>query len=153
MELFPDFKEWLELLNANEVEYVIVGAHALAFYGAPRFTGDLDVLIKPAPENAQKAVQALEQFGFGSLQLRAEDLLEPESVVQLGYPPVRIDLVTTLTGLNWEQIEAGKAKGRFGPVEVWFLGKEELIRNKQTLGRQKDLADIEAIKDLRSDES
>lgn len=145
MEISQDFKEWLELLNANKVEYVIVGAHALAFYGVPRFTGDLDILVKPSQENAKKVIQTLEAFGFGPLKLRIKDFTEPDSVIQLGYPPVRIDLITTLTGLTWQQIETGKTKGHFGPVEVYFLGKKDLIRNKKTLGRKKDLADLEAL--------
>jgi hypothetical protein len=145
MEIYQDFKEWLELLNANQVDYVLAGAHALAFYGSPRYTGDLDVVIKPEPENARRILHALKKFGFESLNLSVQDLIQPESVIQLGFPPVRIDMITTLTGLNWQQIESGKVKGKFGTVEVFYLGKKEFIENKKALGRKKDLADIEAI--------
>lgn len=145
MEIYQDFKEWLELLNENNVEYVIVGAHALAFYGAPRFTGDLDILVKPDPGNAHKVVQALRKFGFGSLDISEQDLIEPNCVIQLGYLPVRIDLLTTLTGVTWEKIESGKTVGKMGSIDVYYLGRNELIENKKALGRNKDLADIESI--------
>ncbi len=145
MELYPDFKEWLRLLNKNNADYLIVGAYAMAFHGSPRFTGDLDILIRPDPANAEKVLNALTDFGFGSLQLRIEDFTQPNRVIQLGFPPVRIDLLTSLTGLTWEQIDAGKTSGEFGTVPVFFIGRNELIANKRALGRQKDLADIETL--------
>ena len=145
MELYQDFKELLELLNAHKVEYVIVGAHALAFYGAPRFTGDLDILIKPDEDNARSILKCLAEFGFESLKLSEEDFTQNGNVVQLGHPPVRIDIITSLTGLSWEQIEAGKEAGGLGQIEVYYIGKKELIQNKRALGRKKDLADLEAL--------
>lgn len=145
MGIQQDFKELLELLNAHKVEYLIVGAHALAFYGAPRFTGDLDVLVRPDKDNAQKVLDALADFGFGSLKLTAEDFSQSDKVIQLGYPPLRIDIMTTLTGVTWEQIEAGKTTGKIDVVSVSFIGKKEFIQNKRALGRKKDLADIEAL--------
>jgi len=145
MEVYQDFKELLELLNAHKVEYVVVGAHALAFYGAPRFTGDLDILVKPQADNARKIVKCLAEFGFGSLKLGEEDFTQDGNVIQLGHPPVRIDIVTSLTGVSWEQIEEGKEAGVLGPIEVFYIGKKELIQNKQALGRKKDLADLEAL--------
>jgi hypothetical protein len=145
MEISRDFKEWLELLNANKVEYFVVGAHALAFHGFPRFTGDLDILVKPDKENARRLLKALGEFGFGSLQLTEDDFCGPDAVVQLGYPPVRIDILTTLTGVTWDQIQSGKSTGTLASVPVLYLGKQELILNKKTLGRKKDLADIEGL--------
>lgn len=145
METQTDFREWLALLNNHKVEYVIAGAHALAFHGAPRFTGDLDVYVRPAQENAQRLLKALAAFGFGELGLRAEDFLAPGVVVQLGRPPVRIDLLTTLTGLTWEEAEAGAEAGAYGGVSVRYLGRAEFIANKRATGRAKDLADAEAL--------
>ena len=145
MEISRDFKEWLELLNAHKVDYLVVGAHALAFHGCPRFTGDLDILAKPNPENARRILKALTEFGFGKLQLTEDDFCQPDSIVQLGYPPARIDILTTLTGLSWEQINAGKTAGTLDSVPVFYLGKKELIINNKTLGRKKDLADIESL--------
>jgi hypothetical protein len=94
MEVQQDFKELLELLNANRVEYVIVIGYALAFHGAPRYTGDLDILVRLHEENARRVMKALEEFGFGFVGLKVSDFGYPDKVVQLGVPPVRIDIVT-----------------------------------------------------------
>lgn len=145
MELQKDFKELLELFNKHNVEYVIVGAYALAFHGHPRYTGDLDILVKPDSDNAKNILESIKKFGFEALELTAEDFSSPEKVVQLGVPPIRIDLLTSLTALTWEQISSHKVKGEYGDVPVYFIGKDELITNKKSLGRHKDLADIESI--------
>lgn len=145
MEVQKDFKELLELFNKHEVEYVIVGAYALAFHGCPRYTGDLDILVKPNPDNAEKIIEAIEAFGFESLKLTPDNFSSPEKVVQLGVPPIRVDLITSLTALTWEQVESHKVKGEYGSIPVYFIGKNEFIINKKSLGRHKDLADIESI--------
>jgi len=145
MEVQPDFKELLGLFNTRHVDYLIVGGYALAFHGAPRFTGDLDILVKPDPDNAQKILLALAEFGFGSLGLTSRDFFETERVVQLGVPPVRIDLITSLTGVTWPEAWAGKISGRFGDVPVYFIGRGEFVMNKRALGRKRDLADLEAL--------
>lgn len=145
MELQKDFKELLELFNKHKVEYVIVGAYALAFHGCPRYTADLDILIKPESNNAKKIIEAIKEFGFGSLNLTVEDFSSREKVIQLGVPPIRIDILTSLTGLTWEQISSNRAKGKYGDISVYFIGKDELVINKKVLGRYKDLADIESI--------
>lgn len=145
MEVQRDFRELLALFNARQIDYIIVGAYALAFHGAPRYTGDLDILVRPDGENAKRILKALEEFGFGALGLTAEDFSAPEKVVQLGVAPVRIDLVTSLTGLSWEKAAAGRVKGTYGDVGVHYLGKKEFIQNKRAIGRKKDLADLEAL--------
>jgi hypothetical protein len=145
MEAQKDFKELLELFNGHKVEYMIVGAYALAFHGAPRFTGDMDILVRPSPQNAQRILSALTAFGFGSLNLTANDFQNPNSVVQLGTPPVRIDIITSITGVSWEEANEGKQTGLYGNVSVCFLGREQYIANKRATGRKKDLADIEAL--------
>ena len=147
MEIQQDFKELLELLNARKVEFVIVGAYALAFHGVPRFTGDIDILVKPDTENASKILAALKDFGFGSLDLNESDFNVPDKVVQLGVSPVRIDFITSLTGVTWQKAFTGKIKGHYGDIEVYYLSREELISNKKALGRNKDIADIEALGD------
>jgi hypothetical protein len=144
-ELQPDFKELLGLFSKHKVECLIVGAYAMAFHGAPRYTGDLDVMLNPTSENAERVLAALEEFGFGSLGLSPEDFIRPGQVVQLGQPPLRVDLLTSLTGLSWEQAFAGRQEGKFGALPVFFLGKKELVLNKKKLGRHKDLADIESL--------
>lgn len=145
MEEQKDFKELLQLFNKHNVEYAIVGAYALAFHGCPRYTGDLDILVKPDSNNANNIIAAIKEFGFESLNLTAEDFSFPEKVIQLGVPPIRIDLLTSLTALTWKQVASHKVKGQYGDISVYFIGKVELITNKKSLGRHKDLADIESI--------
>jgi len=145
MEVQPDFKELLELLNAHKAEFIIVGAYALAFHGVPRFTGDIDIFVKPDPKNAEKILAALEEFGFGSLDLTKSDFGAPDKVVQLGVAPVRVDLITSLTALTWQEAFSGKVQGTYGDVPVYYLGRKEFLSNKKALGRKKDLADIEAL--------
>jgi hypothetical protein len=147
MEVQKDFKELLELLNARKVEYVIVEGYALAFHGAPRYTGDIDILVRPDSENAGKVLAALTDFGFGSTGLVAADFQKPDQVIQLGFPPVRIDLVTSISGVSWDEVAAGRQKGMYGPVRVDYIGRQELIRNKRAAGRKKDMADIEALEE------
>ncbi len=145
MEVQKDFKELLELFNAREVDYVIIGAYALAFHGAPRYTGDLDILVKPDSDNAGRILRALEEFGFGDLDLSNDDLTLPGRVIQLGVAPVRIVIATSITGLTWKQVAANRVTGDYGDVPVYFIGKEDFIANKRALGRHRDLADIEAL--------
>ncbi len=145
MELQKDFKELLELFNKHKVKYAIVGAYALAFHGYPRYTGDLDILVKPDQNNAKKILKAIKDFGFESLKLNLKDLSSPEKVIQLGVPPIRIDILTSITGLTWKQISANRVTGKYGNTNVYFIGKEELIINKKSIGRHKDLADLESI--------
>jgi hypothetical protein len=147
MEAHPDFKDLLALLNEHKVEYIIVGAYALAFHGAPRFTGDIDIYVNPTKDNANRIVSALAAFGFGTLGLTSEDFQKPDQVVQLGVPPVRIDLITSITGVSWDQASAGKISGNYGDIPVSFLGRTQYIANKKATGRAKDLADIEALED------
>ena len=148
MEVQSDFRELLELFNANEVEYLIVGGYALAYHGAPRYTGDIDILVHSTSENARRILIALEAFGFGDLGLTEADFQASGRVVQLGVPPVRIDLITSIDGVSWDDAFQGKATGTYGDVPVHFIGRREFLDNKRAVGRQKDLADIEALEGL-----
>ncbi|MBL7111047.1 MAG: hypothetical protein ISS19_03815 [Bacteroidales bacterium] len=145
MEIQPDFRDPLELFNEHQVDYIIVGAYALAFYGAPRFTGDIDFYVKPDAVNAEQIMNALEEFGFGSLDLSPSDFDKKDQVIQLGVPPVRIDIITSITGVDWEEAYSGRVEGKYGNVPVYYIGREQFIKNKLTLGRNKDLADIEML--------
>lgn len=145
MEVQPDFKELLESFNSRNVEYLVVGGYALALHGAPRYTGDLDVLVKPDEENAVRILRALEEFGFGSLGLTAGDFKVPGLIVQLGVPPVRVDLITSISGVSWEEAASGSVTTTYGTVPVRILGRAEFIKNKKAVGRARDIADIEAI--------
>ncbi len=145
MEALQDFKELLGLFNANRVDYLIVGGYALARHGVPRFTGDLDILVKPDPVNAQRIIDSLKAFGFGSLDLSIADFTTPDNIIQLGVPPVRIDILASLTGVSWEEAEAGRVDGEYGDLSVFFIGRDQFVANKRALGRKKDYADLEAL--------
>ena len=145
MEAQEDFRELLELFNAHRVEYVIVGGYALAFHGAPRFTGDLDILVNPDPKNAHRIVAALTEFGFSSVGLTVNDFVRPDQVLQLGSPPVRIDIIPSLTGVSLAEAFAGRTPGTYGDVAVHYLGREQFIANKRATGRKRDLGDLEAL--------
>ena len=145
MEVQPDFKELLALFNDHRVSYLIVGGYALAFHGAPRFTGDLDIFIKPDHENASRIVAALDAFGFASLGLTESDFEQSDQVIQLGVAPVRIDLITTITGVSWDEAFAGKVVSSYGDVPVHYIGRQQFVLNKRATGRKRDLADLEAL--------
>ena len=143
----PDFVDFLAALLAAEVRFLVVGAHALAVHGVPRATGDIDVWIDRAPENAARVWRALEAFGApaAALGVRPTDLEMPDMVVQIGLPPRRIDVLTGVTGLAFDDAWGGRVVHRVGGLEVPFLGRDALIRNKRASGRYKDLGDLEAL--------
>lgn len=145
MEIQKDFKELLELFNAHKVEYLIVGGYALAYHGAPRYTGDIDIYARPDTENALRILNALDEFGFGSLGLKEDDFKTSGKVVQLGYPPVRIDIMTSISGVSWDEAHEGREKGKYGDVPVFFIGRNQYVLNKRASGRTKDMADLEAL--------
>jgi hypothetical protein len=145
MEIHSDFKGLLELFNKHGVEYLIVGGYALAFHGAPRMTGDIDLFVRPTSENAERILAALDDFGFGSLTLSRKDFATPGMVVQLGVPPVRIDIITGVSGVSWEKADVSKVSGRYGDTPVFFISRDDFIVNKRATGRAKDAADIEAL--------
>jgi hypothetical protein len=145
MEVQPDFKDLLALFNARQVEYIIVGGYALAFHGAPRFTGDIDIYVKPDTANAGRIMKALEDFGFGSVGLKAHDFELSDKVIQLGVPPVRVDIMTSISGVSWEEALSGCVADKYGDVPVRYIGLNEFIKNRRATGRKKDLADLEAL--------
>ena len=145
MEIQQDFRDLLELFNSHKVEYIIVGGYALAFHGAPRYTGDIDIYVKPDAGNAQQIVSALDEFGFGSVGLAAADFEKLGQVIQLGVPPVRIDIITSIGGVSWDEAFTGQVAGKYGDIQVYYLGLEQFLKNKRAVGRKKDLADIEAL--------
>lgn len=147
MNIHPDFSDFIDALSKNHVKFVMVGAFDLAFLGYPRYTGDMDIWILPTTSNAQALLQAIKDFGLKSIALTAEDILSG-NIIQLGYSPVRIDLITVLDGLSSDEIWAGRKEGAFGKHSIFYLGKEAFIKNKRATGRHKDLADIEALEEL-----
>jgi hypothetical protein len=145
MELAPDFDEFFSSLIAHGVEFLVVGAYALAFHGAPRFTGDIDVFIRPGGDNAVRLLTAVEAFGFPTGDLQPADITNPDRLVQLGVEPVQIHIMSAISGVSWDEAWAGRATARFGANVVAFLGRSEFVKNKRASGRMKDLADIEAL--------
>lgn len=144
--LNQDFKEFLKSLNDNQVKYLVIGAYALAVHGHPRYTKDLDIWIDKTPENTAKLIQALEQFGFGSLGLKAADFLTPRQVIQLGFPPNRIDLLNDPEGIDFENCYSNKFEIIIDEISVNFIDLENLKKNKKATGRLQDLADLENLK-------
>jgi hypothetical protein len=145
MSLSPDLKEFIELLNSRGVEYVIVGAHSLAFHGRPRYTGDLDILVRPSPENAEKIAAVLTEFGFAESGSKSSDFLEPDQMIQLGRVPNRIDLLTGISGVATNEVFAKKISAELSGLPVFILSKDLLIQNKRAVGRPQDLADLDAL--------
>jgi hypothetical protein len=145
MRLSNDLREFVELLNSRGVDYVIVGAHCLAFHGRPRYTGDLDILVRNTRENAAKLVNLLNQFGFGDAGFKESDFTESEQLIQLGRPPSRIDLLTSISGVTTDDAFATKMPAELDGVPVFVLSKDALIRNKRAVGRPQDVADLDAL--------
>ena len=143
MRLSSDLREFVELLNSAGVEYLVVGAHSLAFHAKPRYTGDLDILVRSTPDNATRLVAALHQFGFADLS--TSDFLVPEQVIQLGRAPHRIDLLTSISGVSTDEAFATSIPAQLDGIPVSIIGREALIRNKRAVGRPQDLADLELL--------
>jgi len=145
MELAQDFDEFFGSLIGHGVEFLVVGAYALAFHGAPRYTGDIDIFLKPTLENARRVLNALSAFGFPTAALRPLDVVDPGRVIQMGVEPVQIHLMSDISGVSWDEAWEGRATARWGSHNLAFIGRAEFIRNKRAAGRLKDQADVEAL--------
>ncbi len=145
MIINKDFKEFIKLLNDNFVRYLIVGGYAVALHGHPHYTKDLDIWIYPDKENAKKLIEAMKEFGFNSLDLKIEDFIKPGYVIQLGYPPNRIDLLTDITGVEFDICYSAKIEVEIGGTKVNFIDLENLKKNKRATGRHQDFADLEHL--------
>ncbi|MGN5955522.1 nucleotidyltransferase [Sphingobacterium lactis] len=143
-----DFIDFIDLLNKYQVKYMVVGAYALSFHGRPRHTGDLDIWIKPDLENANKMVKVIVEFGFGQLGLIEEDFLKEDYVTQLGYPPLRIDLLNTISGVNFDEAYHTRLETEIDGLQISLISVNDLIRNKLAVGRPKDIGDIEELEKL-----
>ncbi len=142
MLLIDDYKDMLSALNDAGAEYLIVGAYALAAHGNPRATGDIDIWVRPTPENAKRVWSALETYGAPRRMVTAEDFALDDTVFQIGVPPHRIDIVTSISGVDFGAAWSSRRKTSFGGCKVDVLGRDELIANKKAAGRPKDLADV-----------
>lgn len=148
MKVEKDYLEFLRLLNKHRVKYCIIGSYAVAFYGHPRYTNDIDILIERDLANARRLLKALVEFGFGSLDLKAEEFTSPESIIQLGYEPLRIDIVTSIWGVNFKKIWAKRQKGHYGDIKVNFVSLQDLKRLKRKFGRLIDKSDLEFLEKM-----
>jgi len=146
MELPRDFKELFECLNSEKVEYLVVGGWAVAAYAVPRFTQDMDVWIGISPENSSRIVRALRRFGFSDSALSVELFLAPLKVTRFGVPPLQVDLLTSIAGVDFGDCYAEKTEMLVQGVVVPVISRERLIQNKLASGRFKDLADVEALR-------
>lgn len=144
--LSQDFKEFVKLLIDHKVEYLIVGGYAVGIHGHPRYTGDLDVWINPTLENANKVVKCVNDFGFGSFNLTSQDFIKEENVIQFGYPPLRIDILTSIDGVNFGDCILNKKDVEIDGMLVHFIGLVDLLKNKKESGRPRDIDDIENLK-------
>lgn len=141
-----DHADFLAALTRHGVRALIVGAHALAFHAKPRFTKDLDVFVEATPENSRRIVAALNDFGFGALAIGPDEFSKPGRILQLGYPPNRIDIITAIDAVSFEEAWNGRVAGTLAGQNVFFLGKAELIRNKEASARPQDLADLDLLR-------
>ena len=148
MELDQDFKEFIALLNEHQVEYLIVGGYAVVAYGYHRFTGDLDVWINPSLDNAKKTLDVLKAFGFGKLKLTVEDLSSKDKIIQLGYEPIRIDILTSVEGLNFVDSYKRRTSRKADGIKIHLIGLDDLRKNKKLVGRDRDLEDYKHLKKL-----
>ncbi len=145
MNTQPDFEELLKLLEEHNVEYMVVGGYAVAFYGYPRFTKDIDILYNLEKDNINRIKSSLIAFGFPEEDLPDELFTEKGNIIKFGIEPVRIDLLNEIDGVQFGEIAAGRVRGRYGKIEISFISQKDLIINKRASGRTQDLADIEKL--------
>ncbi len=148
MRIEKDYEDLLRLFNRYKVRYCVVGAFAVALYAVPRYTKDMDILVEPSGENSRKIIKALNIFGFKSVDLKEEDFNCAGHIIQLGYEPVRVDILTSIAGVGFEEAWENKKKIRYGHISVFFIGREELIKSKKASGREQDKADLKLIERL-----
>ena len=149
MTLDRDFEDFVALLNKHAVEYMIVGGYALAFHGKPRHTGDLDIWIDMQDDNAQKMVNVIADFGMSSLGMTKTDFLQKGGITQIGYPPLRIDILNEIDGVNFNEAYTNKLIIDVDGLLINYIGLNDLIKNKQVSGRHQDLSDVKELNKLK----
>ncbi len=145
MRYEKDFADFLRFLNKNKVRYCIIGAFAVGYYGYPRFTNDIDILIEPTPGNAKRIIKVIEEFGITSPDLTEKDFSQEGKVIQLGYEPVKIDLLTSIEGFKFKDVWDNREVATYGKEKVYFIGWNELIKSKKKAKRSQDLIDLEKL--------
>lgn len=145
IELPPDFKEFLRLLNCHTVDYLVIGGFAVGFHGYPRATSDIDIWISKSPENVIRVVAAIREFGFDTPNLTPELFLQQRKIVRMGHPPVRIEVMNEIDGVTFEDCRSGRVLTEFDGISVHVIGLADLRRNKTASARPKDLDDLQQL--------
>ncbi len=148
MRVEKDFAEFIALLNKNSVRYLVIGGYAFSFHAEPRFTKDIDFFVDGTEENAERLLNVLAEFGFKDIALKKDDFSKPGNIIQLGVPPVRIDLMTSVTGLDFAPAWENRITATYGSVPAFFISKSDLIQNKTATGRKQDLSDVEKLQKI-----
>jgi len=149
MRVEKDYEELLRLLNKHKAKYCIVGSYAVAFYAKPRYTKDIDILIEATPRNGKKLKKALDEFGFKELELSELDFIQKGNIIQLGYEPVRIDILISLQGFDFKDIWENRVEGAYGREKVYFMGLDDLIKSKLLSQRVEDKIDLEVLRQAK----
>jgi predicted nucleotidyltransferase len=149
MTLDKDFEDFVALLNKHHLTYMVVGGYALAFHGKPRHTGDLDIWIDMSDENAEKMIGVLDEFGMASLGMKPSDFLVQGGIAQIGYPPLRIDILNEIDGIDFKEAWSNKLVIDVDGLQVNYIGLNDLIKNKQASGRKQDISDVNELKKLK----
>lgn len=145
MQVEKDYEDILGLLNKNKVRYCVIGAYAVAFYARPRYTKDIDILVEPDIKNGEKIVKTLNEFGFESCKLSPKDFARKGSIIQLGYEPVRVDIITSIQGVDFKKLWKNKKRAKYGNEKVFFIGLKDLIKIKKISKRRQDKVDIKIL--------
>lgn len=149
MKTNKEFEEFFELLNRNNVRYLIVGGYAYAIHAEPRYTKDIDLFFENSKENAERLLQALISFGFKSLNLTVQDFTKPGRIIQIGHPPLRIDLINEIDGVTFKSAWKNRVKSTYGNQSIYVISREDLIKNKTASGRDQDLLDVKNLNRFR----
>jgi len=145
VDLAPDFSEFFALLTEHRVEFVVVGGYALALHGAPRYTGDLDIFVRPTHDNAVRLLAAIQAFGFPTDPLTADAVVTDSALVQLGVPPVQLHIMSAIDGVTWDEVWNEHDAAMLSGMQIPFIGRRAFVANKRASGRAQDLADLEAL--------
>jgi len=140
-----DFQDFLRLLNANEIRYLVIGGYAVTYYGYVRYTGDLDIFVELSSQNAEKLVRALREFGFDLPRLKTSLFLQKGKIIRMGHEPMRLEILNEIDGVNFEECFRQRRVARLNKLRINFISLPQLLKNKRASRRQKDLADVEAL--------
>ncbi len=149
MRVEKDFRDFLKLLKEKRVRYLIVGGFAYSYYAEPRYTKDIDIFVEASEKNAQKIISAITEFWQREPGLKMKDLLNKDVIIQLGYAPVRIDIITSCTAIKFYKAWKNRVKANYGDIDIFFISLNDLIKNKRSTGRKRDLLDAQYLERVK----